>query len=113
MRPQRRRLRKGCSPADGQAWCGPCFNEAAGVRLRKGCAPNREPLLNLMLLHWYLQSAMWGRYSGSTETKIDEDLKALDPLDDAPDRLIAILARTRGRYLEVPAADFDGSTVGA
>jgi hypothetical protein len=65
------------------------------------------------LLYWYLQSAMWGRYSGSTETKIDEDLKALDPLDDALDKLIAILARLRGGNLNVSAGDFDGSTVGA
>jgi hypothetical protein len=65
------------------------------------------------LLYWYLQSAMWGRYSGSTETKIDEDLKALEPLNDALDKLIAVLARTRGGNLRVSAADFDGSTVGA
>lgn len=30
------------------------------------------------LLFWYAQAAMWGRFSGSTETFIDKDLEALE-----------------------------------
>lgn len=30
------------------------------------------------LLFWFVQSGMWGRFSGSTETVIDQDLEALE-----------------------------------
>jgi len=29
------------------------------------------------MLFWYAQAAMWGRFSGSTESFIDKDLEAL------------------------------------
>lgn len=30
------------------------------------------------LLYWYLQAALWGRHSGSTESVLDQDLEALE-----------------------------------
>lgn len=62
------------------------------------------------LLYWYVQMALWGRYSGSSETALDQDIKALavqggDPLDI----LIERLRIERGR-LTVEAQHFHGST---
>ena len=34
-----------------------------------------------LLLFWYFQSAMWGRFSGSTETVLDQDLGLLEEID--------------------------------
>ena len=42
------------------------------------------------LLFWFVQAGMWGRFSGSTETRIDQDLAALDttePLDGLLEQL--------------------------
>jgi hypothetical protein len=39
------------------------------------------------LLFWYVQSGMWGRFSGSTETFIDQDLAALEGPDGGLDKL--------------------------
>jgi hypothetical protein len=73
------------------------------------------------LLYWYVHSFLWGRYTGSTETIINQDLAALegkiavdgvtedaDPLD----RLIAQLRRSRGD-LTVREGDFSGWSQGA
>jgi hypothetical protein len=30
------------------------------------------------LLFWFVESGMWGRFSGSTETVMDQDLEALE-----------------------------------
>ena len=30
------------------------------------------------LLFWFVQAGMWGRFSGSTESYIDQDLAALE-----------------------------------
>ena len=64
------------------------------------------------LLFWYLHSAMWGRFSGSTETVIDQDLKVLEELDGGLDRLINELRLWHGS-LEVSSAHFGGYSVGA
>jgi hypothetical protein len=40
------------------------------------------------LLFWYLQNAMWGRYSGSVESMLDKDLESLETLDGGLDRLV-------------------------
>ncbi|MEM4306023.1 MAG: DUF262 domain-containing protein [Candidatus Caldarchaeum sp.] len=50
------------------------------------------------LLYWFLMASFWGRYSGATETKLDEDLRALkqqDPIDE----WIQSIKRERGRLL--------------
>ena len=64
------------------------------------------------LLFWYVQSAMWGRYSGSTESVIDKDLRAVENLDGGLDRLIAELRVWRGD-LRVVHEHFRESTIGA
>jgi hypothetical protein len=64
------------------------------------------------LLFWYLQCAMWGRYSGSTESFIDRDLKLVEDLDGALDRLIEELQLWRGS-LNVLPEHFAGWSLGA
>lgn len=63
------------------------------------------------LLYWFVQSAMWGRYSGSTESVIDKDLRAVEALDSGLDRLIAELRVWRGDLRVVPD-HFQESTIG-
>lgn len=64
------------------------------------------------LLFWFVQAGMWGRFSGSTETYIDQDLAALerggDPLDDLLDQL----RLWQGSFLVEPD-HFSGTTLGA
>lgn len=40
------------------------------------------------LLFWFAQAGMWGRFSGSTETYIDQDLEALEGPDGGLDKLL-------------------------
>jgi hypothetical protein len=40
------------------------------------------------LLFWFVQAGMWGRFSGSTETFIDQDLAALEGPEGGLDRLL-------------------------
>ena len=63
------------------------------------------------LLYWYFQSAMWGRFSGSTETLIDQDLRLLKSLDGGIDRLIDGLRLWRGS-LRIEPGHFVGSNRG-
>ena len=39
------------------------------------------------LLFWFVQAGTWGRFSGSTETYIDQDLAAVDSVDSHLDKL--------------------------
>ena len=64
------------------------------------------------LLYWYLQAAMWGRFSGSTESYIDQDLKAIEELDGGLDRLIRQLRLWHGSLQVVPG-HFAGWSLGA
>lgn len=64
------------------------------------------------LLFWFLHSAMWGRYSGSTESVIDRDLKLLEDLDGGVQRLIDEMLLWHGA-LEVQPAHFSGWSLGA
>jgi len=48
------------------------------------------------LLFWYVQSGMWGRYSGSVESVIDADIEALSGDSDGIDRLLEKLRLSRG-----------------
>jgi hypothetical protein len=57
-------------------------------------------------LHWFYAALMWARYSGSSETKLDEDLKALGA-DDPPAKLRDNLIAARGR-IKVEASDLEG-----
>ena len=63
------------------------------------------------VLYWYVHSALWGRYAGSTETflQLDYDGVAESGIEGA----IRRLSRWRGGKLEVLPDDFEGSTRGS
>jgi hypothetical protein len=62
------------------------------------------------LLYWYLHAALWGRFSGSNETIINQDIKAAD--DTGVDGLIEQLRLWRGE-LRVRPENFAGHSLGA
>lgn len=64
------------------------------------------------LLFWFLESAMWGRFSGSTESMLDRDLKSVEQLEGGLDRLVTELRLWRGG-LSVEAEHFGGWSLGA
>ena len=64
------------------------------------------------LLFWYLQAAMWGRFSGSTETFIDQDLASLEGPDGGLEKLLDQLRLWRGG-LRVEPEHFTGWSTGA
>ena len=64
------------------------------------------------LLFWYMQAAMWGRFSGSTESFIDKDLAALEGPDGGLDKLLDQLRLWHGS-LRVEPGHFQGWSLGA
>ena len=64
------------------------------------------------LLYWFLQAGMRGRFSGTTETKIKQDLGAVDGTVGGVERLIADIGAKWGRR-QVTASDFDAWSLGA
>lgn len=64
------------------------------------------------LLYWYVHTILWGRYAGSTETVLNQDLRLIEENDGALDRLIQQLHRDRGDLLVRPD-DFAGWNRGA
>ncbi|MGC8488903.1 MAG: GmrSD restriction endonuclease domain-containing protein, partial [Clostridia bacterium] len=64
------------------------------------------------LLFWFVEAAMWGRFSGSTESVIDQDLAALEAAGGGLERLLDQLRLWHGS-LRVQPAHFTGSSVGA
>lgn len=64
------------------------------------------------LLYWYIHTFLWGRYAGSTETRLNQDLAAIEQQDGALDRLIDQLRQDRGD-LTVHPDDFRGWSVSA
>ncbi|OQY18625.1 MAG: hypothetical protein B6I36_06505 [Desulfobacteraceae bacterium 4572_35.1] len=64
------------------------------------------------LLFWYLHSALWGKFSGSTESIINKDLEVLEDVDGGLDRLIEDLVLWRGD-LTVKPDHFGGWSRGA
>ncbi|MCW6003766.1 DUF262 domain-containing protein [Micromonospora sp. CPCC 205371] len=58
------------------------------------------------MLFWYVQSALRGRFAGSTETVLTQDYDALNR--DGIDGLIASLTRWRGGNLTIDGQDFEG-----
>jgi hypothetical protein len=64
------------------------------------------------LLFWYVQAAMWGRFSGSTETYIDKDLEALEAGDGALEKLLEQLRLWHGALAAEPG-HFTGWSLGA
>jgi len=59
------------------------------------------------LLYWYIHTFLWGRYAGSTETVLNQDLAAIEQLDGGLDRLVEQLRRNRGD-LRLNPGDFAG-----
>jgi hypothetical protein len=64
------------------------------------------------LLFWFLQAGMWGRFSGSTESFIDQDLAALEGPDGGLDALVEQLRLWHGG-LRVEPGHFTGWSLGA
>lgn len=64
------------------------------------------------MLFWYVQAAMWGRFSGSVESFVDQDLAAIEELDGGLDRLIQQLRLWHGG-LRVEPNHFSGWSLGA
>jgi hypothetical protein len=64
------------------------------------------------LLFWFAQAGMWGRFSGSTETFIDQDLAALEGSAGGIDALLEQLRLWHGG-LRVEAGHFTGWSLGA
>lgn len=64
------------------------------------------------LLFWFVQAAMWGRYSGSTESFIDQDLGALDGDGDGLEKLLEQLRLWHGGLRAEPG-HFTGWSLGA
>ncbi|MEZ7911287.1 MAG: DUF262 domain-containing protein [Propionivibrio sp.] len=62
------------------------------------------------LLFWFAQAGMWGRYSGNTESTIDEDLAALE--NGGIDGLLTKLRFWRGG-LRIEPEHFTGWSLGA
>lgn len=64
------------------------------------------------LLFWYVEAAMWGRFSGSTESYIDQDLAALEGADGGLDKLLEQLRLWHGGLRAEPG-HFTGWSLGA
>lgn len=62
------------------------------------------------LLFWFVQAAMWGRYSGSTESVMDQDLTAIN--EGGLDRLLDTLRLWHGSF-RVEPGNFTGWSLGA
>jgi hypothetical protein len=62
-------------------------------------------------LYWLVQSGVWGRYAGSSETVLTQDLDALQK--NGLDGLIDQLAHSRGGSLRITGRDFNGYGSGA
>jgi hypothetical protein len=64
------------------------------------------------LLFWFVQAGMWGRFSGSTESFIDQDLAALEGPDGGLDKLLDQLRLWHGG-LRIEPGHFTGWSLGA
>lgn len=64
------------------------------------------------LLFWFVQAAMWGRFSGSTESFIDQDLATLEGADGGLNKLLEQLRLWHGGLRAEPG-HFTGWSLGA
>ena len=64
------------------------------------------------LLLWFSEAGMWGRFSGSTESALDQSLAALDGAMDGIGALLTELRRWSGNR-RVEPDDFNGWSLGA
>ena len=80
-------------------------------RAVKGLGPMNEVERD-KLLFWFVQAAMWGRFSGSTESFIDKDLEAIEGGAGDLDRLVEQLRLWHGG-LRAEAGHFTGWSLGS
>lgn len=97
--------------------CGPVLGGPAAIPLMTRYFMQRggKPLDHAerdRLLYWYVQTFLWGRYAGSTESVLNQDLALIEQPDGALDRLIDQLRQIRGD-LRLRANDFRGWSRGA
>ncbi len=64
------------------------------------------------MLFWFVQAGMWGRFSGSTESYIDQDLEALEKEGGSLDKLLEQLRLWHGG-LRVEPGHFNSWSLGA
>lgn len=64
------------------------------------------------MLFWYIQTFLWGRYAGSTETVLSQDLRVVNQDGETLDALIDQVRQMRPDLAVVPS-DFIGSTINA
>jgi hypothetical protein len=64
------------------------------------------------LLFWFVQAGMWGRFSGSVESFIDQDMAVLEGPDGGLDKLLTQLRLWHGG-LRVEPGHFTGWSLGA
>jgi len=64
------------------------------------------------LLFWFVQAGMWGRFSSSTESTLDQDLAALEGPDGGIEKLLERLRLWHGG-LRVEPEHFTGWSLGA
>lgn len=65
------------------------------------------------LLFWYIHTLLWGRYAGSTESVISQDLNILKEADNPLEALVAQLSKARGGDLKLHPNDFNSWSVGS
>jgi hypothetical protein len=65
-----------------------------------------------MLLYWYVHTFIWGRFTGSTESVLNQDLAVMEDHEGALERLIEQLRLSRGD-LRIRPENFSGWSRGA
>ena len=65
------------------------------------------------LLFWYVHTFLWGRYAGSTESVLNQDLTRIEELDGGLERLIEQLRSNRGDPAEAPMISRPGAAAPA
>ena len=87
-----------------------------GVPVMVRYLDQRNGLMNALerdkLLFWFVQAGMWGRFSGSTESFIDQDLAALEGADGGLDKMLEQLRLWHGGLRAEPG-HFTGWSLGA
>jgi hypothetical protein len=79
--------------------------------LHQGGGRFADPAETGRVLYWYVHSALWGRYSGSTQTALNQDYETASR--SGASGLISLLERWRGGSLAIDAQDFSGAGRGA
>jgi hypothetical protein len=64
------------------------------------------------ILYWYIHTFLWGRYAGSTESVLSQDLNIVESQNKSIDDLIQMLRQNRAD-LKLSPQDFSGWSTGA